>query len=136
MSTPERRAALGSALRMMSRRAALFADQIEALETGDALRLQELAEERATVEAEFDALTATVPMPEAETEPIPDPERWVRAALAELEREWAEEEEARERLHALGESALPLLRNLARDHHAVGDYVELGSPTHSLDLRF
>lgn len=136
MSTPERRAALGSALRLMSRRATLFADQIEALEKGDSVRLRELAEERVAVEAEFDALAATVPMPDLAAEPAPDPERWVRAALAELEREWAEEEAARERLHALGESALPLLRNLARDHPAAGEYVELGNPAHALDVRF
>lgn len=136
MSTPERRAALGSALRLMSRRAALIADQIEGLEKGDALRLRELAEQRAAVEAEFNELTATVPMPDAEAEPAPDPERWVRAALAELEREWAAEEEARERLLALGETALPLLRNLARDRAAVGDYVELANPAHALDVRF
>jgi hypothetical protein len=136
VSTPERRAALGSALRLMSRRAALIADQIEGLEKGDALRLRELAEQRAAVEAEFNELTATVPMPDAEAEPAPDPERWVRAALAELEREWAAEEEARERLLALGETALPLLRNLARDRAAVGDYVELANPAHALDVRF
>lgn len=134
MTTPERRAALGIALRLVSQRAALFADQMEALERGDTARLRQLAELRAAVEAEFDAL------PEAE--PVGDEpagrgtERWVRAALQELEREWEAEEQLRNRLQELGESSLPLLRGLAQFRRTASDYVEPGLPGHSLDVRF
>ena len=119
----------GERLRTIARCIALLADEVEALEQGDAPRARDLAEQRAALDAELRAEDeeAAPLYPALYTTPVGE-------ALQELTRRAEGDRRAREELEYLRDFSLPLARGIPSPA-AGGRYPDLELEDSQYDVR-